>query len=135
MRRRLALAIAGVAAVAVLLFAVPLAIVLGGAHRTSDLLRLQRDTFAATRQIDLSGDAGDAIELPPSRDALAVYDRAGRRVTGRGPGTAPGVVRRVLRTGRPAEAPGGATLVVAVPLVSLVRRVLRGFGRSGTLRR
>jgi signal transduction histidine kinase len=117
MRRRLALAIAGVATAAVVLFAVPLAVILGGAHRTSDLLRLQRDTFAATRQIDL-GSAGDAVELPPSKDTLAVYDRRGRRVAGRGPVTAPAVVIRVLRSGRPAEAPGGGALVVAVPLVA-----------------
>jgi signal transduction histidine kinase len=117
MRRRLAFAIAGVATVAVVLFAVPLAVLLGGAHRTSDLVRLQRDTFAATRQIDVSGDPGDAVELPRSADALAVYDVRGRRVAGRGPERAPEVVRRALRTGRPADAAGGA-LVVAVPLVS-----------------
>jgi signal transduction histidine kinase len=118
MRRRLALAIAGVATVAVVLFAVPLAVILGGAHRNADLLRLQRDTFAATRRIDLSGSAGDAVELPPSPNALGVYDRGGRRVAGRGPARAPAIVREALRSGRPAEGPGGGALVVAVPLVS-----------------
>jgi signal transduction histidine kinase len=117
-RRRLGLAIAAVATAAVVLFAVPLAIILGGAHRTADLLRLQRDTVAATRQIDLSGASDDTIELPHTTDALGVYDRAGRLLAGRGPGRAGEVVRRALRTGRPATAPGGGPLVVAVPLVA-----------------
>jgi signal transduction histidine kinase len=123
MRRRLAFAIAGVATAAVILFAVPLAALLGGAHRTSDLLRLQRDTVAATRQIDLSGGAGDAVELPRSPDALAAYDRRGRRVAGTGPASAPEVVRRALETGRSTDEPGGGALVVAVPLVSRERVV------------
>lgn len=123
MRRRLALAIAGVAAAAVLLFAVPLAIVLGGAHRAADLSRLQRDAFAATRGIDVSGGPGDPVELPASSDVLAVYDRTGRRLAGRGPATAPPIVRRALRTARPADAPGGGPLVVAVPVISQERVV------------
>ncbi|HST55222.1 MAG TPA: HAMP domain-containing sensor histidine kinase [Solirubrobacteraceae bacterium] len=123
MRRRLAVAIAGVATAAIVLFAVPLAILLGGAHRTTDLLRLQRDTFSATRQIDLSTAANDIVELPRDSDVLAVYDRTGRLVAGRGPATAPDVVRRALRSGRPSEASGGGPLVVAVPLVSRERVV------------
>jgi signal transduction histidine kinase len=122
-RRRLVLAIAGVATVAVLLFAVPLTIILGAANRTSDLLRLQRDTFAATRQIDVSRGTGDAIELPPSADRLAVYDRGATRIAGHGPARAPSVVRKALRTGKPAEAHGGGPLVIAVPLVSHERIV------------
>ena len=66
MRRRLVIAIAGVAAVAVLLLAVPLAIVLQRTYRDEDLLRLQRDTVAATRGIDLSARRSDPIELPRS---------------------------------------------------------------------
>jgi signal transduction histidine kinase len=135
MRRRLVLAIAGVATAAVVLFAVPLGLVLGDAHRTSDLLRLQRDTFAATRQIDLSQSPRDAVELPSSSDQLAVYDRAGRRVAGHGPATAPAVVLRALSTARPADAPGGGALVVAVPLLSGERvtgavRALRPEGQA-----
>ena len=65
MRRRLALAIAGVASVAVVVFAVPLALVIAHADRDSELLRLGRDTAAATRQIDLGSAPGaDPIELP-----------------------------------------------------------------------
>jgi signal transduction histidine kinase len=116
-RRRLVIAIASVAGAAVVLFAVPLGIVLQRGYRDEDLLRLQRDTIAATRGIDLSSQHGDPIELPRSADALAVYDRSGRRVAGRGPATAPAVVATVLRSGRPADDAHGGRLVVAVPLL------------------
>ena len=117
MRRRLVIAIAAVAGAAVILFAVPLAVVLRHSYRDEDLLRLQRDTVAATRGIDVSRQAGDPVELPRSPDLLAVYDRAGRRVAGQGPATAPAVVASALRTGRPADATHGGRLVVAVPLL------------------
>ena len=93
MRRRLIAAIAGVAAAAVVLLALPLGIVLSRTYRDQELLRLQRDTVAATRAIDLGVQRGDQIELPRSSDALAVYDRAGRRVAGRGPAAASPLVR------------------------------------------
>jgi hypothetical protein len=73
-RRRLVIAIAAVAGAAVILFAVPLAVVLRHSYRDEDLLRLQRDTIAATRGIDVSSQHGDPIELPRSADTLAVYD-------------------------------------------------------------
>ena len=114
------IAIAAVAGAAVILFAVPLAVVLRHSYRDEDLLRLQRDTIAATRGIDVSS-SGDPIELPRSADVLAVYDRGGRRVAGRGPATAPPVVASVLHTGRPADAARGSRLEVAVPLLDAER--------------
>jgi signal transduction histidine kinase len=117
MRRRLVAAIAGVAAVAVVLFAVPLAAVLAHSYRDEALLRLQRDTIVATRAIDLGADRSDPVELPPTRDALAVYDRAGRRLDGRGPSSGDAVVRATLRDGRPSDTAAGGQLIVAVPLV------------------
>jgi hypothetical protein len=120
-RRRLIWAIAGTSAVAVLLLAVPLGIVLGRNYRDEDLLRLQRDTIAATRQVDLGGQARDPVELPPSRDVLGAYDRAGRRIAGRGPAAAPPVVLRAVSSGRPADATGGGHFVVAVPLLRAER--------------
>jgi signal transduction histidine kinase len=119
-RRRLVIAIAAVAGAAVILFAVPLAVVLRNSYRNEDLLRLQRDTIAATRGIDVSS-SGDPIELPRSADVLAVYDRGGRRVAGRGPAAAPPVVASVLQTGRPADAAHGGQLEVAVPLLDAER--------------
>jgi signal transduction histidine kinase len=135
-RRRLVIAIVAVAAGAVLLFAVPLAIVLERSYRDEDLLRLQRDTIAATRGIDLSSQRNDPVELPATRDALSVYDRAGRRVAGDGPPTAPALVRSVLRSGQPSDYADGGKLVAAVPLVvdervtGAVRAVRAGAGAA-----
>jgi signal transduction histidine kinase len=119
-RRRLVTAIAGVAALAVILFAVPLAVVLARTYRDDELLRLQRDTVAATREIDV-GAVGDPVEVPPSADQLAVYDRSGRRVAGTGPARADAIVLTALRTGRLADEHGGGELRVAVPLLSRER--------------
>jgi signal transduction histidine kinase len=118
-RRRLVLAIAGVAALAVVLFAVPLALVLQRAHRDEELLRLQRDTVAATREIDVGPGGGDPIELPASPRALAVYDNGGRRIAGRGgPAGADDVVREALREEAPSDRVVEGRLVVAIPLVA-----------------
>lgn len=119
MRRRLVASIAGVAATAVVLLAIPLGLVLSRSYRDQELLRLQRDTVAATRGIDVR--ASDRVELPRSRDALTVYDRRGRRLAGRGPGRAPAFVRSTLSTGRVADGSGGGRLVVAVPLLTRER--------------
>jgi signal transduction histidine kinase len=112
------LAIAGVAAVAVALFAIPLALILQRTYRDEELLRLQRDTIAATRAIDVGSDARDPVELPRSQDALAAYDRGGRRVSGAGPARADRVVTVALRSASPAEQAGDGRLVAAVPLLS-----------------
>jgi signal transduction histidine kinase len=118
-RRRLVLAIAGIAALAVGLFAVPLAVVIDRAHRDEALMRLQRDTVAATRSIDLAPASGDPLEIPPGAGPLAVYDRSGRRIGGSGgPAVADTVVRDALASGRPVARTGGGRLVVAVPLVA-----------------
>lgn len=53
MKRRLVLAIVGVATLSVVLFAVPLGLSVQRTYRDEELLRLQRDTVAATRAIDL----------------------------------------------------------------------------------
>lgn len=121
------LAIAGVAAAAVVLFAVPLAVVLQRTYRDEELLRLQRDTIAATRQINLGPGGRDPLDLPATTDVLAVYDAAGRRVAGRGPARADALVRVAMRTSRPADR-GDGELVVAVPI--LVRERLAGAVRA-----
>jgi len=124
MRRRLVAAIAGVAAVAVILLAVPLALVLGRGYRDEELLRLQRDTIAATRAIDVGASPSDEVELPPTSDALAVYRIDGTLAAGRGPAHAPPLVRMVLQSGRAATATGHGRLTVTVPL--LVRERVAG---------
>lgn len=112
------LAIAGVAIFAVALFAVPLAVVLQRTYRDEELLRLQRDTVAATRGIDISLAADDPIELPPGGEAFAVYDTRGRRIAGRGgPATADAIVREALSAQAPTSRVRDGRLLVAVPLV------------------
>jgi signal transduction histidine kinase len=112
------LAIAGVAALAVTLFAIPLALALQRSYRDDELLRLQRDTVASTRQIDLGTPSGDPVELPSGPRALAVYDATGRRIAGRGgPARADSLTRAALREQRPAARSAGGRLEVAVPLV------------------
>ena len=118
MKRRLVPAIAGVAACAVVLFAVPFAVVLQHNFRDQELLRLQRDTVAATRSIDLTPGARDRLELPASRDRLAVYNTAGTRVAGRGPLRADAATLSAVRTRKPTGVVAGDDLVVAVPLLT-----------------
>jgi len=118
-RRRLVISIAGVAALAVVLFAVPLALVLQRTYRDEELLRLQRDTVAATREIDVASTPADPVELPPSADELAIYDPGGRRIAGReGPKLADEVVRAALSARAPAQRVRAGRLLVAVPLVA-----------------
>jgi signal transduction histidine kinase len=68
--------------------------------------------------VDLGAARSDRVELPRTADALSVYDLAGRRVVGKGPGVAPALVRRVLRAGRPADGSSDGALEVAVPLLA-----------------
>jgi signal transduction histidine kinase len=117
-RRRLALAIAGVAAAAVILFAVPLAIALRQVYRDEDLLRLERDAVAATRRIDVSSPSRDPVELPRTHDRPAVYNTGARLVAGRGRGADVALARKVLDTGRPAVRALDDRLVAAVPLLA-----------------
>lgn len=125
MRRRLVVAIVAVAAGAVALFALPLGIAVQRSYTDEELLRLQRDTVAATRAIDIGGpgDAADPLELPPSRDRLGVYDARGHRIAGRGPVTADRIVLDALRGRRPADRSGADDLVAAVPLLTSERVV------------
>jgi signal transduction histidine kinase len=120
-RRRLIAAIAAVAAATLALFAVPLGVVLRDGYRDQELLRLQRDTVAAARQIDLGTPAGDPVELPAGPDRLAVYDASGRRAAGSpaaGPARADGLVADATRLRRPTTRVREGALVAAVPLLT-----------------
>ncbi|MGI8729011.1 MAG: HAMP domain-containing sensor histidine kinase [Solirubrobacteraceae bacterium] len=121
MRRRLVIAITAVTAAAVGLFALPLAVVLQRNYRSEELLRLQRDTVAAARKIDIGPSTDDPVEFPAGANRFAIYDRAGRRVAGEGadgPPTADGVTAEALRSGRPGVRSTAGSLVAAVPLLA-----------------
>jgi signal transduction histidine kinase len=123
MRRRLIAAITSVATAAVVLFAIPLGVVLERSYRDEALLRLERDAVAATRAIDVSTLGSDPVELPSTNDVLAVYDRTGRRIAGRGPRVAESIVHDALRTGKPIDRGGDGRLLAAVPLLRRERIV------------
>jgi signal transduction histidine kinase len=121
MRRRLIVAIVAVAAATLALFALPLAVVLRDGYREQELLRLQRDTVAAARQIDLGTGGGDPVEVPAGPDRLAVYDAAGRRRGGpsdAGPPRADSLVAEAIRLRRPTTRIHPGALVAAVPLLT-----------------
>jgi len=117
-KRRLVLAIVGVAGGAVLLFALPLAVVLERSYRDEELLRLQRDTVAATRSIDLSRGTRDRIELPRFAGEIGIYSVAGSRIAGAGPPAADGPTRSALKAREPSGSAPDGQLVVAAPLLS-----------------
>ena len=118
-RRRLVVAIAGVATAAVVLLAVPLGLVLAAQlPRPGAAAAAARHDRRDARRSTSAG-RGDPIELPRSSDALAVYDRDGRRR--RGPRARPSPTRSCARRcagpARPTRRRGGSC-VVAVPLLS-----------------
>jgi len=116
MKRRLVLAIAGVAAAAVAMFALPLAVVLERSYRDEALLTLQRDTIAATRGIDLSG-RPDRIELPRFNGEIGIYDRRGSLIAGVGPRAADRSTQHAIRGHEPTGSTPNGQLVVAVPIL------------------
>ncbi|MHB8659805.1 MAG: sensor histidine kinase [Solirubrobacteraceae bacterium] len=117
MKRRLALAIAGVAAAAVAMFALPLAVVLERSYRDGALLTLQRDTIAATRGIDVSS-GPDRIELPHFNGEIAVYGMRGSLIVGAGPRAADRLTQSAIRGREPTGSTPDGQLVVAVPLLN-----------------
>ena len=117
MRRRLILAIVGVATASVLLFAVPLALIVRRAYRDEELLRLQRDAVATTRLVDTGTFGRDPLELPAGTTAYAVYDAGGRRIGGIGPARADDLVDGALRSGKATATQRGNRLLAVAPLL------------------
>ena len=119
MRRRILLSIVGVAALAIVLFGVPLDLAIERANYGQAVIRLQREAAQAGARVPRDfATAGDPIELPavtPDGASLALYGRDGRRVAGAGPPAADVVVRRALQGGV-AEGPIGSVIAVAVPI-------------------
>jgi signal transduction histidine kinase len=116
-KRRILATILAVTALAILVFAVPLAVAAGRLYRSEELARLQA---AATRAVvrvpsDTLG-AGGPIALPDERHVtVAVYDVRADRVAGHGPDRGGPIVRRALG-GRVASGSDAGRLVVAVPI-------------------
>jgi signal transduction histidine kinase len=110
-------AIVSVTAVAVVLFAVPLAFALSDLYREEEVVRLERSAAEVSEHIPSSfPTAADPVELPQKGDKqVALYNRTGSRVTGVGPVAGDVVVRAALR-GDVRDAQIGDQLVVGAPV-------------------
>lgn len=100
MRRRVLIAILGVTAVAIMLFAIPLAIVFERLENEGAALRLERQAIVASRNVPADFDTGgDPVELPETPDGVrfGLYDQQGALVAGFGPSQADTVTLRALR--------------------------------------
>lgn len=121
MRRRVLVAIVGVAALAVVLFAIPLALAVQRLDRDEAIVALERD---ATR---ISAAVPDSIATRPvpvrlptgmssSRLRMGIYRLTGQRVAGTGPAISP--VAGAAADGRVHEAVEGGLLAVSAPVPS-----------------
>lgn len=120
MRSRILLAILSVTAVALLLFGIPLAVVVARFVDEAAMLRVERQAVLAAR--DVPGDfgtSGDPVELAPGSDgvSLALYDAAGRFVTGIGPRAGGPATMRALGNHVATDESAGSR-IVAVPVTA-----------------
>ena len=119
LRSQVRRAIALVAAVALLLFGVPLAVVISRLIESQALTSLQRD---ATRTVavvpDNTVEAGSVLKVPhgTGESRLGVYDAAGRRIAGIGPARSPLAAR--VADGKEHDGHDLGELTVAVPVLS-----------------
>jgi signal transduction histidine kinase len=119
MRQRVVRVAVGAVAVALVLFAVPLAIMVRSAFFTQERGELERVALAAALHVGPQFASGDKVELPTTvtDNPVGVYDMKMRLRAGRGPGAADEVTRRAAK-GVVADGRTGTDLVVAVPVTS-----------------
>lgn len=129
MTRRILVTIVAVTAIAVVLFAVPLAFAVANLYHNEEIVRLEREAAAAAQRVPAEfPNGGDTVELPRPTGTLvfALYDHHGRRVAGTGPAHADVATRAALRGGVHDNTTRGS-LIAAVPITrgELVVGVLR----------
>ena len=120
MRRRLLTAILSVTAVAVVLFAVPLAVVLRELVDEEATLRLEREAVLAAREVPADfATSLDPVELPEGAadTTLGLYSPDGRLIAGSGPSRAEETVLGALDN-RVVEAREAGARLVAVPVAA-----------------
>jgi len=105
--------------VALVLFAVPLAIMVRSAFFTQERVELERAALAAALRVGPQFATGDQVELPAAAadNPVGVYDRNMRLRAGKGPREADLVTRNAAK-GVVADGQIGRDLVVAVPVTS-----------------
>ncbi|MGW3624244.1 sensor histidine kinase [Streptomyces sp. NPDC000880] len=117
MRQRVARVALVAVLVALVLLAVPLAVVIRASFFDDERGELVRDAMAAAVRVSPQFVAGDPVELPRGQPEgqLGVYDEALRLRDGTGPGTADTATRRAT-DGIVVQQQTGSELVVAVPV-------------------
>ncbi|MFD4118215.1 sensor histidine kinase [Streptomyces niveus] len=131
MRQRVVRVALVAALVALLLLAVPLAVVIRASFFADERGELERTATAAAVRVSPDFATGDPVELPSKRSEgrLGVYDAKLRLRTGTGPATADAATRQALK-GSVVQRRSGGELVAAVP-VSSNERVI-GVVRAST---
>jgi signal transduction histidine kinase len=106
-----------VTVVAVVLFAIPLAVALSDLHREEEFVRMERTAAEAAAEIPAQFPAGSKpIELAStSHHVIGLYDRSGRRIAGSGPRRGDAIVRAGLR-GDVTDLDTGGRLVASLPV-------------------
>jgi signal transduction histidine kinase len=119
MRQRVVRVAVGAVAVALVLFAVPLAIIIRSAFFTQERGELQRAALATALHVGPQFASGDQAELPVTAadTTVGVYDLTMQLRAGKGPGAADPVTRSAAK-GVVANGQIGSELVVAVPVTS-----------------
>lgn len=105
--------------VAMVLFAVPLAVLVWSSLLTEEQGELERVALAVAVRVGPQFATGDPVELPAAEadNSIGVYGLDGRLKSGHGPENADDVVRQAF-AGAVADGQGGAELVVTVPVAA-----------------
>jgi len=119
-RWRIVAAIVGVTTIAVVLFAIPLAIAAAHSSRDEAVLELQRQATLSSAVVPAEtweDTAGLPVKLPSGEASISVsiYGLDGRRIAGVGPDRADAPVQAALN-GNDSDGHSGDDLVVAVPV-------------------
>ena len=119
MRQRVVRVAVGAVAVALVLFAVPLAIMVRSAFFTQERVELERAALAAALRVGPQFASGDQVELPATAadNPVGVYDLKMQLRAGKGPRAADLFTRRAAK-GFVVDGQIGRDLVVAVPVTS-----------------
>ena len=106
----------GIAAVAIVLFALPLGIAVRSLYKNHEVIKLEREATRAVVAAPAKGFSGNRIKVPAASRGvtLGYYDKRGHLIAGSGPRTGGPDVAGAL-AGRVTES-GGRTLVIAVPI-------------------
>ena len=117
MRRRILVSLVGLTALAVVVFGIPLGYAAQRLYHDEEIQKLQREAAEGAQHVpETFATRADPVELPAEDNIrFALYDEAGRRVTGPGPPLADTTVRAALRGGV-ADTTSSGKLIAAVPV-------------------